>query len=86
MALLSGFLIGSLRKLWPWKENLHALFTHSDGRVEYLQANISPEVHADPQWWPALVSMAAGAIMVAGLGALSRRGTSPESGATSAAA
>ena len=75
MALLSGFLIGSLRKLWPWKENLQALFTHSDGRIEYLQANISPGNHADPQWMFALVSMAAGALMVTGLGALSHRGT-----------
>ena len=47
--LLSGFLIGSLRKLWPWKENVSALFTHSDGRVEFLQANILPAEHANPQ-------------------------------------
>jgi len=85
MALLSGFLIGSLRKLWPWKENLQPLFTHSDGRVEYLQANISPGIHADPQWVLALVSMAAGALLVTGLGALSRRDTSPTPDATSAA-
>jgi len=85
MALLSGFLIGSLRKLWPWKENLQPLFTHSDGRVEYLQANISPGIHADPQWLLALVSMAAGALLVTGLGALSRRDTSPIPDATSAA-
>ncbi len=85
MALLSGFLIGSLRKLWPWKENLQPLFTHSDGRVEYLQANISPGIHADPQWVLALVSMAAGALLVTGLGALSRRDTSPIPDATSAA-
>ena len=86
MALLSGFLIGSLRKLWPWKENLRALFTHSDGRVEYLQANISPAAHSDPQWWLAIVSMAAGAIVVTGLGALSRKDNSPKSGETSTAA
>ena len=76
MALLSGFLIGSLRKLWPWKENLEPLFAHSDGRVEYLQINISPQVHGDPQWLLAVVSMAAGALLVTGLGALSRRSSS----------
>lgn len=86
MALLSGFLIGSLRKLWPWKENLRALFTHSDGRVEYLQANVSPEAHGDPQWWFAVLSMAAGALLVTGLGALSRRDVAPTSGSTSVAA
>jgi putative membrane protein len=70
VALLSGFLIGSLRKLWPWKENLRALFTHSDGRVEFLQCNVSPTAHEDPRVALALGCMVAGAILVAGLGAL----------------
>lgn len=70
VALLSGFLIGSLRKLWPWKENLRALFTHSDGRVEFLQYNVSPGVHAHPQVSLALGCMLAGAILVAILGAM----------------
>lgn len=67
IALLSGFLIGSLRKLWPWKENLEPLFTHSDGRVEFLQDNISPTVHSHPQLWAALGCMLLGAFLVSGL-------------------
>lgn len=42
IAVLTGFLIGSLNKLWPWKKNLEALHTHSDGRVDYLQTNVLP--------------------------------------------
>lgn len=70
MALLSGFLIGSLRKLWPWKENLSVLFTHSDGRLEYLQANVAPNAHPDPQWAAALGCMVLGAVVVTVLGRL----------------
>lgn len=73
MALLSGFLIGSLRKLWPWKENVEALFVHSDGRVEYLQVNISPALHPTPEVGLAIACMVMGAIMVTGLGALAQR-------------
>lgn len=75
MALLSGFLIGSLRKLWPWKENAEALFTHSDGRIEYLQFNISPADHPTPEVGLAVACMVLGAIMVTGLGALAQRGS-----------
>lgn len=68
MALLSGFLIGSLRKLWPWKENVDLLFTHSDGRAEYLQVNIAPTAHPDPQWTWTLGCMLLGGILVTLLG------------------
>lgn len=74
LALLSGFLVGSLRKLWPWKKDLTPLFTHSDGRVEFLQANLAPWDHPDPHVAAALACMAAGAVMVGGLGALAQRG------------
>ncbi len=70
LALLSGFLIGSLRKLWPWKQDLEALFTHSDGRVEYLQSNVSPAAHPEPQWMGAVGCMVLGALLVAGLGSI----------------
>lgn len=70
LALLSGFLIGSLRKLWPWKENVSLLYTHSDGRPEYLQANISPAVHPDAQLVAAALCAVAGAVAVTVLGRL----------------
>lgn len=42
IATLTGFLLGSLNKLWPWKQNGQLLYTHSDGREEYLQSNVMP--------------------------------------------
>ena len=80
LALLSGFLLGSLRKLWPWKENLSLLFTHSDGRPEYLQANIAPGEHPDPQLGVAVACALAGAALVTVLGRSGRRLTSNDHG------
>jgi putative membrane protein len=74
--LLSGFLVGSLRKLWPWKENAVELFTHSDGRIEYLQFNVSPSVHADPQIGLSLACAVFGALLVIALGRLGSSGKS----------
>jgi len=42
IAVLAGFLLGSLNKLWPWKETI-LTFTNSHGKVIPLeQKNISP--------------------------------------------
>lgn len=50
IAVLTGFLIGSMNKLWPWKENIELLYTHSDGREDWLQTNVLPSGFAgDPQ-------------------------------------
>ena len=73
LALLSGFLLGSLRKLWPWKENLGLLFTHSDGRPEYLQANVAPGQHPDPKLGLAILCALAGAVLVTALGRSGQR-------------
>jgi len=44
IAVLTGFMFGSLYKVWPWKTNIGSkpLVVHSDGREEWMQANISP--------------------------------------------
>lgn len=63
MATLSGFLLGSLQALWPWKENALLLYTHSDGRETWLQTNAWPTGD-----WQACVPFAlVGAALVAGL-------------------
>jgi putative membrane protein len=38
IALLTGFLFGSLRAIWPWKEKVELLYTHSDGRETWSEA------------------------------------------------
>ncbi len=47
MAMLSGFMIGSLNKLWPWKEVIeHRLNSHGE-MVPFLERSILPQQYAD---------------------------------------
>ena len=52
MALLTGFMIGSLNKVWPWKETLQTRINSHGEEVPFLQTNISPmkfeELNAEP--------------------------------------
>jgi putative membrane protein len=43
IALLTGFMIGSLNKVWPWKNKIgdEFLFQH-DGKKEWVTANALP--------------------------------------------
>jgi putative membrane protein len=45
MALLTGFLLGSLNKVWPWKETLTTRINSHGETVADLQQNISPFVY-----------------------------------------
>jgi putative membrane protein len=42
LAVLTGFLLGSLNAVWPWKKNAEILYTHSDGRPEWFRVNDIP--------------------------------------------
>ncbi len=44
LALLSGFLLGSLIKIWPWKNKVGdvPIVIHSDGREEFMMGNVLP--------------------------------------------
>ncbi|WP_420462219.1 DUF368 domain-containing protein [Candidatus Palauibacter sp.] len=62
LSLLTGFLLGSLNALWPWKDRVRELYTHSGGRVEWLMENRWP---ASPgEIWPAAGLMLLGAAAV----------------------
>ena len=44
LAMLSGFLIGSLVKIWPWKNKIgeEPIIVHSDGKEDFLMNNVLP--------------------------------------------
>jgi putative membrane protein len=69
IALLTGFLLGSLLKIWPWKVNVGAtpLVIHSDGREEWMTANALPSQVADPQVGLAIACALGGLILIIGL-------------------
>lgn len=64
LALLTGFMIGSLNKLWPWKKVLESRISSSGEEVVVLERSISPAAYAamggDPMFWPVLISALAG--------------------------
>lgn len=53
LALLTGFMLGSLNKVWPWKEKVATVV---DGHAIELESNILP----DGQVWEAVILMLVG--------------------------
>lgn len=64
-ALLTGFMAGSLLKVWPWKETLSSRLNSQGVEVPFIQSNVLPD--SDISLLLALVLMAAGALLVLGL-------------------
>jgi len=69
VGVLAGFMIGSLNKIWPWKETL-SFFTNSKGElVPLIQQNILPTVYLEktgqnPMMLQALLFAALGILLV----------------------
>lgn len=69
MALLTGFMIGSLNKVWPWKETTQYRTNSHGEEVPFLQTNISPnsfeQLTGEPsQLWFAVALCIAGFLLV----------------------
>jgi putative membrane protein len=72
LAFLTGLMIGSLNKIWPWKETLTWRADSHGQQVPLLQANLWPERFAeisgqDPQLFLAISLAIGGVILVLGL-------------------
>jgi putative membrane protein len=64
IALLVGFMIGSLNKIWPWKETLETILV--EGEIKPLvEKNILPSMeNSGDQFWLALLLAAAGIALI----------------------
>lgn len=78
VSLLTGFMVGSLNKVWPWKETLQT-YTDSHGVEKALvESNISP-VHfgeltgSAPLLWQAILMCIAGFLLIWGIETLGRK-------------
>ncbi|MES2817830.1 MAG: DUF368 domain-containing protein [Pseudomonadota bacterium] len=72
LAFLTGLMLGSLNKLWPWKETLTWQTDHHGQQTPLLQANLLPERFAevsgqDPQLLLAMMLAVVGIVLVLGL-------------------
>lgn len=79
VAVLTGFLVGSLNKVWPWKRVLDTFVKHEGTEKEEIvplvERNIMPETFTELTGDPnhlvaALIAFAAGFILVVGLNRL----------------
>ncbi|MFP4065025.1 MAG: DUF368 domain-containing protein [Bacteroidales bacterium] len=78
LALLAGFMAGSLNKLWPWKKTLETHIDSLGEEIPLLEQSISPGMYAeiygqDPQVLPVLISGLAGLILILGFTLVSRQ-------------
>lgn len=61
VAMLAGFLLGSLNKIWPWKETLETRTDSSGEIVPFVQQNVLPGNYAgNAEFLPAIGLMLAG--------------------------
>jgi putative membrane protein len=74
IAVLAGFMVGSLNKIWPWKETLET-YTDSHGAIQPLkEANVLPGAFAgDPQVIRAALFCAVGILLIVVIEAVGRR-------------
>ncbi len=82
MALLSGFMIGSLNKLWPWKQVLETRLSSSGQTVPLLEKSISPWHYAtiygeDPQVLAIVLCALAGLVLILSFTFLRKAKTKP---------
>lgn len=64
IAVLVGFMIGSLNKIWPWKETLKTILV--EGEVKPLvEKNVLPSLNnVDDKFWMAMLMVAIGIILI----------------------
>jgi putative membrane protein len=67
VALLSGFLLGSLNKLWPWKHEVEHYVKHEGTPKEEYVPIITENLAPEADWTLALTLAIAGALVVFGL-------------------
>jgi putative membrane protein len=69
LALLTGFMLGSLNKLWPWKEVIETRISSRGEVVPFLEHSISPwqyeAIHgSSPQLLPVIIAALAGLALI----------------------
>ncbi len=64
IAVLVGFMLGSLNKIWPWKETLKTILVDGEGKP-LVEKNILPQISGgNDQFFMALLMAAAGIALI----------------------
>ncbi len=68
LALLTGFMIGSLNKLWPWKEVIETRLDRHGNEVPFLEKSVMPgDFSGDPQILMVVILAVVGFVLILGL-------------------
>ena len=67
LALLGGFMLGSLNKVWPWKQTIESVIDRHGKEIPLVQDNILPHTFETLHTQPAYMWSAIG-LMVLGMG------------------
>ncbi len=83
MALLTGFMIGSLNKLWPWKEIITYRINSAGEQVPILEKSISPFYYEtltgqEHLLLPVIICMLAGFLLIFTFDVIAARKTSKQ--------
>lgn len=79
VSLLTGFMIGSLNKVWPWKETIQTYIDSHGVEKALVESNISPArfqelTGNDALLWEAVVMCIAGFILIWGIETMGKKG------------
>ncbi|MCG2419555.1 DUF368 domain-containing protein [Aequorivita sp. F47161] len=65
LAVLTGFMIGALNKIWPWKEVLQYRLSHSGHEVPFIERSVLPQnFEGEPQILYALLFAVVGFLTI----------------------
>ncbi|MBX2827411.1 MAG: DUF368 domain-containing protein [Flavobacteriaceae bacterium] len=65
LAVLTGFMIGALNKIWPWKKVLSFRTNHSGEQVPFLEKSVLPsQFEGDAQLWLAVLFVVIGFLTI----------------------
>ena len=79
MAVLTGFMLGSLRKVWPWKETLETFTDRHGELVPLIEKNVLPAFQVDGAFnREILYALIAGLVGLAAVLLIERWGKRPE--------
>jgi putative membrane protein len=68
LAVLIGFMIGSLNKIWPWKQVLETRLNSHGEEVPFLEKSILPQYfEGNPQIIGAIIMVLFGFVLIVGL-------------------
>jgi putative membrane protein len=73
VAVLCGFLVGSLRKVWPWKETVQTYFDSHGVEVPLVQNNVMPSDFG-VGFWLAVGLAVLGVVLILGFERWGRKG------------